>query len=122
MLAMVLLPEWQCTDCTALQKEQRGCETEAKKTVVELDGAKLKRCPRRIMLDQPRFVSEVWWLFSRYVDGILPEHGGLYDQPAKYLAAMRTLESARAQADSEKEEKDKRRSAIQARANRILEG
>lgn len=117
---MVLLPEWQCETCTALQKEMRGCTEEATKPV-ELDGEKQLRCPRRILLDEPRYISEVWWLYSKYVDGILPEHGGLYDQPAKFLAVVRLLDGAKSAATSEKEEQDKRRKAIQAQANRALD-
>lgn len=119
MQAIILLPDWQCSTCTANQKLARGCETDAKQPV-ELDGEKLKRCPRRMLLDQPIYAGEIWWLYSRYSDGMLPEHGGLYDQPAKYLAVVRLLETVRAAADSENEQKEKRRKAIQANAGRVL--
>jgi hypothetical protein len=99
----------------------RGCVSDATNPV-EFDGEKLLRCPRRLLLDDPWYVNEIWWLYAKYVDGILPEHGGLYDQPAKYLAVMRILDSAKSGADSEKQEQDKRRKAVQAHANRAFEG
>lgn len=120
MLALVLLPEWQCDTCTALQKEHRGCTEDATRPT-PMDGEKLLRCPRRILLDQPTLIHEVWWLYSRYVDGMLPEHGGLYDQPAKFLAVVRLLEDAKSAATSEKEQTDARRKAIQAQANRVFD-
>jgi hypothetical protein len=73
-----------------------------------------------LLLDRPTYINEIWWLYSKYTDGILPEHGGLYDQPAKFLAVVRLLDSARASADSEKEQKEQRRKALQAQANRTF--
>jgi hypothetical protein len=119
MQALVLLPEWQCHTCTAAQQLQRGCITDATKPI-ELDGEKQVRCPRRMMLDEPQFISEVWWLYSKYTDGILPEHGGLYDQPARFIAVVRLLDNVKASATSEQEDRDKRRRAIQANASRVF--
>jgi hypothetical protein len=119
MQALVLLPQWDCQTCTAVQKVKRGC-TEDATHPVEMDGEKQLRCPRRLLLDKPEFVTEIWWLYSKYVEGILPEHGGLYDQPAKFLAVMRVLDSARAAADSEKDQQEQRRQALQAQANSVF--
>lgn len=115
MQALVLLPDWQCATCTANQKVSRGCEDDATKPVT-LDGEVMVRCPRRIMLDRPHWLNEVWWLYSKYVDGIFPEHGGLSDQPAKYLAVVRLLEATKTAADSEKDQREKKRKAVQALA------
>lgn len=118
MQALVLLPEWQCDTCTAVQKINRGCTEPAAQPVV-LDDEPQERCPRRILLDKPGYMREIWWLYQRYSDGIFPEQGGLYDQPAKYLAVMRLLEEARAVADSEKEDREKRKDALRAHVSNL---
>jgi hypothetical protein len=121
MQALVLLPDWQCATCTAAQKVSRGCEDIATKPV-ELDGELQQRCPRRVLLDRPAWIGEVWWLYSKYVDGIFPEHGGLNDQPAKFIAVARLLEVTKSAADGEKEQREKKRKAAQALANRTFNG
>lgn len=116
MQVLILKPDWQCSTCTAALKIQRGCDTDATKPL-ELDGEKQMRCPRRMLLDYTAYMNEVWWLYGNYKEGILPEHGGLYDQPAKLLAVIRVLDSTKSAANSEKEEIDRRKAAARARAS-----
>lgn len=119
MQAMVLLPEWECHTCTEAQKESRGCIAPATQPA-EFDGVKLTRCPRRPLLDQYRYFSELFWLHSNYSNGILPESGGLEDQPHKLMASIRTLIRARQEAEAEKDDREKRRSAFREKAARVF--
>lgn len=119
MHAMVLLPEWDCRTCTEAQQESRGCHEPATQPV-ELDGEKLTRCPRRVLLDRPDYFSELFWLHSNYSNGILPESGGLADQPHKLMASIRTLIRARQEAEDEKDEREKRRAAFREKAAQVF--
>lgn len=118
MQALILLPEWQCGECTAALKLTRGCDTDATRPVVMDDEPQL-RCPRRVLIDEPVWIGEIWWLYSKYVDGIFAEPGGLSDQPAKFIMAARILESAKASADGEKDKREKRVKALQSRINDV---
>lgn len=119
MQAMILLPEWQCHTCTEGQQAARGCNSEATQPA-EFHGEKLLRCPRRVLLDRPRYFNELFWLHSNYSSGILPESGGLENQPHKLMASIRTLIRARQEADDEKENREKRRKAFRERAASVL--
>jgi hypothetical protein len=116
---MVLLPEWECGTCTALQKQMRGCEEEATKPI-ELDGEPQLRCPRRPLLERPVYFDELFWLYSNYTSGILPEAGGLVNQPAKLMAMLRCLKSAKSAAEREKDERENRKRAAQQRAAQMF--
>jgi len=107
MYAMVLLPEWECHTCTE--------ELQAK-----FNDRLLARCPRRPLLDRPTYFTELFWLYSNYSNGILPESGGLDDQPHKLMASIRTLIRARQDAESEKDDREKRRTAFRDKAAQVF--
>ena len=109
MQALVLLPEWECNACTATMKISRGCVTDATNPIT-LDGELMVRCPRRPLLDRPDHIRELFWLYSNYVEGILPQRGGLDDQPVKLMASIRLLKGAQDEAQREKTETDRKRS------------
>lgn len=69
------------------------------------------RCPRRPLLDRPDYFQELFWLYSNYSEGILPQKGGLDDQPSKLMASIRVLKGTQEEAQREKTEADRKRSA-----------
>jgi hypothetical protein len=93
VIALELLPERICSTCTSLKKRTYGCETDATQ-ILELDGVRLLRCPRRPLLDDPQLYGEVFWLYRSYKKGYLPNSGGLDDQPAKYMAYVKVIDRA----------------------------
>lgn len=112
MLAVELLPELDCSTCTASQQKARGCITDAP-TPHELPGGIVtKRCPRRPLLDDPELFSEVFWSHQLFKRGILPEDGGLLNQPGKLVEMWNQIDRARNTADWERE---KARKAVEAR-------
>ena len=108
MYALVLLPEWDCTTCTAAQKTFRGCEAPARGRL-ELRGEVLERCPRRPLLDAPQFWAEVFWLYQNWSKGILPDGSTLRTNPAKLIEVIRHMDDAMAEAKLEREEREQRR-------------
>lgn len=113
ILALVLLPTWDCRTCTAGQKQTRGCDED---TLVpyQLDGEDFYRCPRRPIYEEPEMWSEVLSSFYDYQANRYPEAGGMQDQPYQYLELMRVMSSAKYEAE---EVKEKQRQAKDQAAN-----
>jgi hypothetical protein len=118
---MILLPEWDCKTCTSRQKELRGCVTEAERPL-ELDGEQLLRCPRRLALDEPKLLNEVFWFYKNYDRGILPEEGNLLSQPAKLMRMIAIVDEAKMAAQAEQRETEERRAQQRARMQNMLNG
>jgi hypothetical protein len=72
------------------------------------------------LLDDPEKFNELFWLLSNYTSGILPEGGGLEDQPHRFVASIRLLQRARKDAEEEREEREKRRTAFREKASRAF--
>jgi hypothetical protein len=64
----------------------------------------LDRCPRRLLLDQPQDVAEVFWWYQNYRRGLLPVDGGLLDQPALLMECFSVIDSAIATYEAEQAE------------------
>ncbi len=79
---------FSCRTCTAAQQIARGCTADAPAPVVTLDGEDLFRCPL-VLLANATF--QVLALFGAYENGLLPIAGGLLDQSATFLEAVRLL-------------------------------
>lgn len=107
---MQLLPERDCRKCTALQKREWGCETDAPIPMI-LDGVELTRCPRRPIYENEMYVATVLNAYRTYMRGILPNEGSLEDQPFRYVALMTVVEMTVAEAQAELD----RRAARKAR-------
>lgn len=115
MLAVELLPERRCSTCQPAQKAQWGC-TEDAQLPTEMDGVALTRCPRRPLLDDPDFYSEVFWLYQAYQKGFLPEEGGLQDQATVLISSFQVIDAAMSAAEAERERIRKSREAMEKRA------
>ena len=64
----------------------------------QLDGWKSRRCPRTLITKE----SQAWLdLYSHYVKGHLYRAGGVEDQPALYLEAMRIIAGYVAEAEDD---------------------
>lgn len=120
-----MLPERNCQTCTSVKKELWGCAKDAVEHV-EIDGEVFKRCPRLPLLRNPELYSELFWLYSNYKRGILPDSGALYDQSAKYIFLMRYIESVlseceayKAEEITKKEEKQRRHNSATGGLNRV---
>lgn len=121
MYSLILLPEWDCETCTAAQKVARGCEAPARQRL-ELDGEVVTRCPRRPLLDTPQWLDELFWLYSNYTKGILPDGGTLLTNPAKLVDAFRVLSGAIALAETERDERERRQRAMRQRMQAAYNG
>lgn len=58
----------------------------------------IRRCPLRPTLDRPAFYQRLFWLYGNYTRGILPEDGGLSNQPALLVEAFEVLDAAYSEA------------------------
>lgn len=75
-----------------------------------MDGEELLRCPRRPLLEDPEFFSELFWNYKAFQRGFLPNAGGLEDQPVMLMDSFRVLEQALDLCEAQKREKEARRS------------
>lgn len=116
MHVIVLKPEWDCTTCTAPQKELRGCTGTPTQPIVFADET-LERCPRRPLLDDGADYDEVFWLYQNYARGILPYGSSLYKHPHKLVQMFRMIDLAKGEATAEREKRDKRREAMRQQFN-----
>lgn len=119
MLAVELLPERRCSTCQPAQKAQWGC-TEDAQLPVEMDGETLARCPRRPLLDDSGFYSEVFWLYQAYQKGFLPEEGGLQDQATVLIECFQVIDAAISAAERERDRIKKQREAMEKRAKGMV--
>lgn len=72
-----------------------GCERDAALPLT-VDGEDIFRCPRRPILEEPVYFSAVFRAYGDYQRGILPENGGVLDQPARLLQSFRVIDEAAA--------------------------
>ena len=70
-----------------------GCDKPAKQKVY-LEGELLLRCPKREFLNNPEDISELLWYYSSFKKGVLPDRGGLLDQPAKMMECFKVIDNA----------------------------
>jgi hypothetical protein len=106
VIAVELLPQRECSKCTANQKVQWGCDRDAK-VVLKIDDEEMRRCPRRPILDDPDFYVEFFWLYQNYKRGVLPEDGGINSQPVKLVELFKVTDQALALCERERERRDK---------------
>jgi hypothetical protein len=100
ILGFHLLPERKCNECTDRKKVAWGC-TAAPKEKLTFDGEVMDRCPLRPALDHTNAVNDLLWYYSNFnKKGVLPEPGGLLDQPAVMLEVFRVFDGAVATVDS----------------------
>lgn len=93
-----------CRSCSPAQQSKRGCREPAPAPVFTLEWEDagetrredLWRCPLATL---PHEVWEVLQFYGFAVQGILPAAGGLLDQSATFLAAVRTLQAEVAEHD-----------------------
>ena len=121
MQALVLLPDWDCRACTVAQKLARGCEAPARQRL-ELDGVVVERCPRRPLLDNPRWLNEVFWLYSNWSKGILPDGSTLHTNPALLTEAIRAIDDAMHEAKIERDQREQRRLAMRQQMQAAMGG
>ena len=75
-----------CKTCDARLREIRGCVLPAKVAqFVHADGEEIRRCPLRVV---DRAAMAAVAAHGYLQAGLLPEPGGVLDQPAAFLRAM----------------------------------
>lgn len=107
MLAVLVLPDWDCNRCTAQQKAVRGCFTDAPFGGMKFDGEKVLRCPRRPILEDPEKYASIFEAYRSYMKGQFPDPGPLNAQSHRYVVYMRTMEDAVDEAQRDKERRDR---------------
>ena len=79
-------------------REERGCDAPSIVAQFTFDGEELKRCPLRIVT---REAVEATKAHGYVQAGLLPEPGGVLDQPAVFLRAMEFVSGLMAKAVEE---------------------
>ncbi len=98
----ILLPDMKldCRVCTEIQKKERGCtEKSLLPGAWVLDGEEFDRCPLRIV---PVKTYEYIRTYNLFTKGYLPNTGGWFDQPRKFIEVMEFIESELAKLQREK--------------------
>lgn len=121
MLATILLPERDCATCTGPQKKQWGCNGGATLSL-EFDGEVQDTCPRRPFFDNPQFYNDLFFLYTNYQRGILPEEGSLLSQPHRALVLLRKMEGAQAAAQDEQQKQEQKQAANRQRMQAMMQG
>lgn len=80
----------QAFDCGSCNCNENHEQPFAKWTVTDVMGETInsRRCLRWEITSE---TAELWSLYEHYDKGILLVTGGIYDQPAKYLEAMKVM-------------------------------
>ncbi len=65
-------------------------------------------CPRRPIYENPSFYSDLFWVYSNYKLGILPDAGSLLEQSYKLMFFIRHIDSIIDECNKEREEKAKK--------------
>lgn len=110
-MAAVLFKERDCRTCTANQKIEWGCETDAIAPIM-LHGEEHRRCPQRPKLDCPEFLSECFGVYRWFKLGHLPDAGGYNDQAHAVLQIVEIMDAASAYAYDSKEEAEASKQTI----------
>jgi hypothetical protein len=82
----------------------RGCEARPKDRK-EIEGKIPERCPKRLFLDQPEDMAEIFWWYGNYKKGLLPVGGGILDQPALMMELFMVIDGAVATIEHDQMEK-----------------
>lgn len=85
-------------------KKKWGCESDIRP--YDFFGETLKRCPLRMVLDEPDLLADAGQHYEWYERGFLPSPGTWYDQTEPWIAYMDAIKAAHAVAD--KHDADKR--------------
>jgi hypothetical protein len=97
VIAVELLPDFNCNSCPDALKPERGCNSDSP-IPYEFDGEEVRRCPRRVILeDREGFYPAVFGHYRAYKAGFLPEPGGTGDQSAFLMGCMHIMSSAMAE-------------------------
>jgi hypothetical protein len=91
--------DYDCNKCSETQKIERGCEADCLNAWIDNDGNKRYRCPRRPILENPRYFSKVVAAFNNYKNGFLPVAGGINDQPALFSKTIAIIEDTISQCE-----------------------
>lgn len=113
MLAVGLL-DFDCSTCTAAQKKARGCTADAP-VPHEIGGMTLPRCPRRPLLDDPAYFSQLFWQHQQFKKGMLPDEGSLLSQPGKLMDLFFEIDRSNVMVE---QEVARQRKAAEARQSR----
>lgn len=105
MLAVLVLPDWDCNRCTAQQKRVRGCFTDSP-TPMKFDGERVKRCPRRPLLEEPDRYASIFAAYRSYMKGQFPDPGPLHAQAHPFVVYMQIVEDAVAEAEKDRERRE----------------
>ena len=93
MKARSFLPDWDCAKCTAGMKKVRGCYEEGKNMTL-LGDDKVSSCPLRYVRDNRATFNHLLKQYRFFDKGLMPEVGGLGDQPASFVEAMEHIGAA----------------------------
>lgn len=105
MLAVLVLPDWDCNRCTASQKSSRGCFKDAP-FPIKFDGERSPRCPRRPLLEEPDYYASIFEAYRHYMKGYFPDPGSLQMQAHRYVTLMRVVEQAVEEAEKDRDRRE----------------
>lgn len=89
------LPHEDCRNATPEEREYWGCFEASKRSVFDLDGEKLFRCPTFYLRDYGKTASEYVRAHGFYQSGYLPNEGTWTRQPAKLIKVFEVIDSVK---------------------------
>lgn len=89
---------------------------------MRFDGAELDRCPMRPFLEDTEGINAVMERYNWARRGELPESGTWLDQPNVLLELFAVIDGAMADAEREKEERQRRQDEVMARMGGVGQG
>lgn len=110
MIALVLMPERECTICTKRQQKDWGCHARQKpdgtweqksRTPNVIEGEERWDCPRRPVKDEPSEWNAMLRHFQMFKKGHFADGGAMNDQAAFYVDLMQLIGTTVAQCEAE---------------------
>ncbi len=122
VIAGVLRPDLDCTNCKAGQKIERGCDAPSP-VPISLPGVTLTgRCPMRPYFEDPEGFNELFSIYQWHLKGFLPEPGGYMDQAHRLVRLIECVDKAAADGKRALHEAEERKAKQRAQAQKFTSG
>ena len=118
VIAGVLRPDLDCTNCNAGQKIERGCDAPSPVPMV-MDGKTMTRCVMRPYFEDPQGFNDLFSIYQWHLKGFLPEPGGYLDQAARLVPLIECVDKAAADGKRALHEAEERRAKQKASARKF---
>lgn len=87
-----MLPKYDCATCGTRDKQTRGCIKKVRQPKTPEGDDPINYCYKVFSRDNPALYSDLLLLHANWSKGIMPNAGGVYDQPALIPEALMAVE------------------------------